>query len=79
VKSGGAKRDSSQFAKDDAMATEGGALVGKNVPKHLRGTKAKIPTEVRRVTKEEVEKAKKGGYIFTNGSQRNDDNRRNLD
>ena len=37
------------MAKDNAMATEGGIIVGKNAPDNLRGTTAVIQTEVRQV------------------------------
>jgi RHS repeat-associated protein len=49
VKSGGAVRNSSQLAKDAALATEGGTLVGKNAPDALRGQTIIITTIERRV------------------------------
>jgi RHS repeat-associated protein len=48
VKCGGAVRNSSQLAKDGAMATEGGVLVGKNAPAELRGQQLMIQTIERR-------------------------------
>lgn len=48
VKSGGATRSSNQIAKDNAMATEGGTIIGKNAPPELVGETVRIPTEVRR-------------------------------
>lgn len=48
VKSGNAARSSTQIAKDNAMAEEGGEIIGKNAPDWLRGQSMKIPTEVRR-------------------------------
>jgi RHS repeat-associated protein len=48
VKSGAATRNAAQLAKDAAMATEGGTIVGKNAPAALRGTTLIIETEVRR-------------------------------
>ena len=48
VKTGGATRNTAQLAKDDAMATRGGKIVGKNAPEGLRGQTRKIPTEVRK-------------------------------
>ena len=48
VKSGQAVRGPGQLAKDRAMATEGGFLVGKNAPKHLRGKHMIIKTAERR-------------------------------
>ena len=47
VKSGDAVRSSSQIAKDNAMATQGGTIIGKNAPPELRGQTIKVPTEVR--------------------------------
>jgi hypothetical protein len=44
VKCGGAIRNSSQLAKDGAMATEGGVVIGKNAPNALRGQQIVIPT-----------------------------------
>ncbi len=49
VKSGGAVRDATQIAKDNAIATEGGVIVGKNAPTGLEGTRVTIPTIERRV------------------------------
>jgi hypothetical protein len=54
VKSGAATRTATQVAKDNAMATEGGTIVGKNAPANLRGQKVKIETQVRQVKKEEI-------------------------
>lgn len=48
VKSGGAVRNARQLAKDGAMATEGGVVVGKNAPDALRGQQIAIPTIERR-------------------------------
>jgi RHS repeat-associated protein len=48
VKSGNATRSASQVAKDNAMASEGATLVGKNAPNDLKGKPVKIETEVRR-------------------------------
>lgn len=48
VKSGGAVRNASQRAKDNALATQGGILVGKNVPAELRGKHVIIDTVERR-------------------------------
>jgi hypothetical protein len=56
VKSGGATRTASQVIKDNAMATEGGTIVGKNAPANLRGQTVKIETQVRQVKKEELSK-----------------------
>lgn len=47
VKSGGARRSSSQISKDNAMAAEGGKIIGKNAPPGLEGQTIRIPTEVR--------------------------------
>jgi RHS repeat-associated protein len=49
VKSGGATRSAAQVAKDTAMASEGGRIVGKNAPDALRGQTVVIPTVERRV------------------------------
>jgi len=46
VKSGRAVRSASQVAKDRAMATKGGILVGKNAPEALRGKHMVIKTGV---------------------------------
>lgn len=48
VKCGGAVRNASQLAKDRALATEGGVVVGKNAPDALRGQQIVIPTIERR-------------------------------
>ncbi|NPU90849.1 MAG: hypothetical protein HPY82_02970 [Gammaproteobacteria bacterium] len=48
VKSGGAVRDSAQLAKDNAMATQGGVVVGKNAPDALRGQQVILDTIERR-------------------------------
>jgi RHS repeat-associated protein len=48
VKSGGAVRSARQLAKDRAMATEGGVVIGKNAPDALRGQQILIPTIERR-------------------------------
>ena len=47
VKSGGAVRSASQIAKDNALATQGGTLVGKNVPAGLQGQTVTIQTIIR--------------------------------
>jgi hypothetical protein len=44
VKCGGAVRNASQLAKDEAMATTGGIVIGKNAPNALRGQQIVIPT-----------------------------------
>ena len=44
VKAGGAVRNASQLAKDNALATQGGTLVGKNAPAALRGQNIVIET-----------------------------------
>ncbi|HIQ20500.1 MAG TPA: hypothetical protein EYH34_04580 [Planctomycetes bacterium] len=49
VKSGNAVRTASQLAKDAAMATEGGRVVGKHAPDELKNRTLCIPTIVRRV------------------------------
>ena len=49
VKANGARRSSRLKAKDDALETEGGTLVGKNAPEQFRGRTLKIETEVYRV------------------------------
>jgi len=48
VKSGGAVRNASQLAKDEAMATKGGVVIGKNAPNGLRGQEIVIETIERR-------------------------------
>lgn len=48
VKSGRASRSAGQIAKDSALATEGGVVVGKNAPSSLRGQQVVIPTVERR-------------------------------
>ena len=48
VKSGNATRNASQVAKDNAMATEGATLTGKNAPEFLKGENIRIETEVRK-------------------------------
>ncbi|KGK10059.1 hypothetical protein EA26_01525 [Vibrio navarrensis] len=48
VKAGGAVRNASQLAKDKALATQGGTLVGKNAPAALRGQNMVIETVERR-------------------------------
>lgn len=48
VKAGGAVRNASQLAKDNALATQGGTLVGKNAPAALRGQNIAIETVERR-------------------------------
>lgn len=48
VKSGNARRSSSQRAKDDAMATEGAVPIGKNAPDELKGENIVIETIERR-------------------------------
>ena len=48
VKCGSAVRNTSQLAKDGAMAAEGGVPVGKNAPAELRGQQIAIPTIERR-------------------------------
>ncbi len=45
VKAGGATRSATQLAKDNAMASQGATLVGKNAPSGLSGI-LKIPTQV---------------------------------
>jgi Holliday junction resolvase-like predicted endonuclease len=47
VKSGHAVRTASQIAKDTAMATEGGTIVGRNAPAALRGQTLLINTLIR--------------------------------
>ncbi len=59
VKFNEATRNASQIAKDEAMAQNGGTLVGKNVPPDLRGKTVKIETEVRQVSAEELAKQNK--------------------
>jgi RHS repeat-associated protein len=49
VKAMNGTRNNKQIAKDNAMATEGGTIVGKNAPDNLRGQTVKIKTEERRV------------------------------
>ncbi len=44
VKSGNAVRNASQKAKDAAMATEGGVVIGKNAPAALKGQNIIIET-----------------------------------
>ena len=48
VKAGGATRNAAQIAKDNAMASGGATLVGKNAPAGLRGQTLRIETEVRK-------------------------------
>ena len=48
VKSGNAKRNSSQIKKDTLMEIEGGVIIGKNAPENLKGKLIKIPTIERR-------------------------------
>lgn len=48
VKSGRAVRSAAQVAKDRAMATQGGVVVGKNAPPELRGKRLIIKTAERR-------------------------------
>jgi hypothetical protein len=48
VKCGGAARNASQLAKDRAMASDGGVIVGKNAPDALRGQQVAVPTIERR-------------------------------
>lgn len=48
VKAGGGVRNASQLAKDNALATQGGTLVGKNAPAALRGQNMVIETIERR-------------------------------
>jgi len=59
VKYNGATRNSSQVAKDKAMASTGGTPTGKNAPANLKGEKTVIQTRVRVVTPEELEKWRK--------------------
>jgi uncharacterized protein (DUF1501 family) len=44
VKTGNAARSAAQLAKDAALATEGGVLVGRNAPAALRGQQLIIQT-----------------------------------
>ena len=46
VKSGNARRNSSQILKDNSMAVEGGEIIGKNAPDFLRNRRLRINTEV---------------------------------
>ena len=48
VKSGNAIRSSSQISKDNAMAKQGGTIIGKNAPAALKGKTIQIKTEVKR-------------------------------
>lgn len=48
MKAGGAVRNASQLAKDNALAIQGGTLVGKNAPAALRGQNMVIETVERR-------------------------------
>lgn len=49
VKSGGAIRSATQLAKDSALATEGGTIIGKNAPAGLQGARVIIKTIERRI------------------------------
>ena len=44
VKAGGAVRSAAQLAKDAALGTEGGVIVGKNAPAFLQGASVTIDT-----------------------------------
>lgn len=48
VKSGKAHRNNMQIKKDNSMEIDGGIIIGKNAPNHLKGKHLKIKTEIRR-------------------------------